>query len=77
MKDIMIHGWIMKFQSCEQTFHGLLQCYSDIFTFEASLRHRSSGFAPTSERFGIASIPPITRIANEIFAHHQQNWAWL
>ena len=26
-------------------------------------------FAPTRERFGIASIPPITRIANEFFAH--------
>ena len=30
-------------------------------------------FAPTTERFGIAAIPPMTRIANEFFAHPNTN----
>ena len=66
MKDIMIHGWIMKFQSCEQTFHGLLLQYFHLRGFSKT---DPLDFAPTRERFGIASIPPITRIANEFFAH--------
>ncbi len=30
-------------------------------------------FAPTRERFGIAAIPPMTRISNEFFAHPNTN----
>jgi hypothetical protein len=30
-------------------------------------------FSPTTERFGITVIPPITRIANEFFAHPNMN----
>ena len=62
----MIHGWIMKFQTCEQTFHGLLLQYFHLRGFSKT---DPLDFAPTRERFGIASIPPITRIANEFFAH--------